>query len=74
MHKMLLDDGFDIVVDNDKLFTYGIYLVIYPMSYLFVSKTYGMHDGLLTSGLVIVGVMLILVYDNFCGVYATYAS
>jgi len=74
MHKMLLDDGFDIVVDNDKLFTYGIYLVIYPMSYLSVSKTYGMHDGLLTSGFVIVGVMLILVYDNFCGVYATYAS
>jgi len=70
----LLDDGFDIVVDVDKLFTYDIYIVIYPMSCLPVSKIYGMLGGLLMSGLVIVEVMLILVYDNLYGVYATYVS
>ena len=59
--KCLLDDGFDIVVDVDKLFTYDIYLVIYPMSCLPVSKIYGMLGGLLMSGLVVVEVMLILV-------------
>ena len=70
--KCLLDDGFDIVVDVDKLFIYDIYLVIYPMSCLPVSKTYGMLGGLLMSELVIVGVMLILVYDNLCSVYASF--
>ena len=60
----MLDDGFDIVVDVDKLFIYDIYLVIYPMSCLPVSKTNGMLGGLLMSGLVVVEVMLILVYDN----------
>ena len=39
-----------------------------------VRKIYGMLGGLLMSGLVIVEVMLILVYDNLCGVYATYVS
>ena len=63
---------FDIMVDVDKLFIYDIYLVIYPMSCLPVSKTNGMLGGLLMSGLVIVGVMLILVYDNLCGVYASF--
>ena len=38
--KCLLDDGFDIVVDIDKLFTYDIYLVIYPMPCLPVSKIF----------------------------------
>ena len=65
---------FDIMVEVDKLFTYDIYLVIYPMSCLPVSKTYGMLGGLLMSGLIIVDVMLILVYDNLCSVYATYVS
>ena len=59
---------FDIMVDVDKLFIYDIYLVIYPMSCLPVSKIYGMLGGLLMSGLVIVEVMLILVYDNLCSV------
>jgi len=53
----LLDDGFDIMVDVDKLFTYDIYLVIYPMSCLPVSKIYGMLGGLLMSGMIIVEVM-----------------
>jgi len=66
--------AFDIIVDVDKLFTYVIYLVIYSMSCLPVSKIYGMLGGILMSGLVIVEVMLILVYDNLCGVYATYVS
>ena len=65
---------FDIMVEVDKLFTYDIYIVIYPMSCLPVSKIYGMLGSLLMSGLVIVEVMLILVYDNLCGVYATYVS
>jgi hypothetical protein len=65
---------FDIMVDVDKLFTYDIYLVIYPMSCLPVSKIYGMLGGLLMSGLVIVEVMLILMYDNLYGVCATYVS
>ena len=55
--KCLLDDGFDIVVDVDKLFTYDIYLVIYPMSCLPVSKIYEMLGGLLMSGMIIVEVM-----------------
>ena len=63
---------FDIMVDVDKLFIYDIYLVIYSMSCLPVSKIYGMVDGLPMSGLVIVEVMLILVYDNLYGVYATF--
>ena len=70
----MLDDGFDIVVDVDKLFTYDIYIVIYPMSCLPVSKIYGMLGGLLMSGLVIVEVMLILMYDKLYGVCATYVS
>ena len=65
---------FDIMVDVDKLFIYDIYLVIYSMSCLPVSKIYGMLGGLLMSGLVIVEVMLILVYDNLYGDYATYVS
>jgi len=65
---------FDIMIEIDKLFTYDIYLVIYPMSYLPVSKTYGMLGGLPMNGLVIVDVMLILVYDSLCGVYTTYDS
>ena len=52
-------------------FTYGIYLVIYPMVCFPVSKTFGIIDDLLMSGLVIVEVMLILVYENLCGIYAT---
>ena len=36
-----------------------------------VSKTFGIIDDLLMSGLVIVEVMLILVYENPCGIYAT---
>ena len=63
---------FDIMVEVDRIFTYGIYFVIYPMSCLPMSKTYGMLGGLLMSGLIIVDVMLILVYDNLCSVYATY--
>ena len=74
MYKMFVRWWFDIVVDIDKLFTYDIYIVIYPMSCLPVSKIYGMLGGLLMSGLVIVEVMLILVYDNLCSVYATYVS
>ena len=66
--------AFDIIVDVDKLFTYVIYLVIYSMSCLPVRKIYGMLGSLHMSGLVIVKVMLILVYDNLCGVYATYVS
>ena len=54
------------------LHIYDIYLVIYPMSCLPVSKIYGMLGSLLMSGLVVVEVMLILVYDNLYGVYATF--
>ena len=72
MHK--LDDGFWYYGWFDKLFTYDIYLVIYSMSCLPMSKIYGILGGLLISGLVIVDVMLILVYDNLYGVYATYVS
>ena len=56
--------AFDIIVDVDKLFTYVIYLVIYSMSCLPVNKIYEILGGLLMSGLVVVEVMLILVYDN----------
>jgi len=66
--------AFDIIVDVDKLFTYVIYLVIYSMSCLPVSKIYEMLGGLLMSGLVIVLVMIILVYDILYGVCATYVS
>ena len=72
--KCLLDYGFDIMVDVDIFFTYNIYLVIYSMSCLPVRKIYGMLGSLHMSGLVIVKVMLILVYDNLYGVYATYVS
>ena len=40
MYKMFVRWWFDIVVDIDKLFTYDIYLVIYPMSCLPVSKIF----------------------------------
>ena len=63
--------AFDIKVDVDKLFPYDIYLVIYPMVCFSVSKIFGILDGLLMSGLVILEVMLILVYENLCGIYAT---
>ena len=36
-----------------------------------VSKIFGILDGLLMSGLVILEVMLILVYENLCGIYAS---
>ena len=36
-----------------------------------VSKIFEILDGLLMSGLVIVEVMVILVYENLCGIYAT---
>ena len=55
MHK--LDDGFWYYGWFDKLFTYDIYLVIYSMSCLAMSKIYGILGGLLISGLVIVEVM-----------------
>ena len=65
---------FYIMVEVDKSFTYDLYLIIYPMTCLSVSKINGILGSLLMSGLVIVEVMLILVYDNLCGVYATYVS
>jgi len=37
-----------------------------------VCKIFGIVDGLVMSGPVIVEVMLILVYEILCGVYATY--
>ena len=53
-------------------FTYDLYLVIYPMACFSVSKIFGILEGLLMSGLVIIEViMLILVYENLCGIYAT---
>ena len=65
---------FDIMVEVDKSFTYDLYLIIYPMTCLSVSKINGILGSLLMSGLVIVEVMLILVYDNLYGDYATYVS
>ena len=65
---------FYIMVEVDKSFTYDLYLIIYPMTCLFVSKINGILGSLLMSGLVIVEVMLILVYDNLYGDYATYVS
>jgi len=65
---------FYIMVEVDKSFTYDLYLIIYPMTCLSVSKINGILGSLLMSGLVIVEVMLILVYDNLYGDYATYVS
>ena len=65
---------FYIMVEVDKSFTYDLYLIIYPMTCLSVSKINGILGSLLMSGLVIVEVMLILVYDNLYGVYATFFS
>ena len=65
---------FDIMVEVDRIFTYGIYLVIYPMTWFSVSKIYGILGSLLMGGFVIVEVILILVYGNLCGVYATCVS
>ena len=52
-------------------FTYDIYLVIYPTIYFSVSKIFGILDVLLLSGLVVVEVMLVFVYKNLYGIYAT---
>jgi hypothetical protein len=65
---------FYIMVEVDKSFTYDLYMIIYPMTCLSVSKINGILGSLLMSGLVIVEVMLILVYDNLYGDYATYVS
>jgi len=65
---------FYIMVEVDKSFTYDLYLIIYPMTCLSMSKINGILGSLLMSGLVIVEVMLILVYDNLYGDYATYVS
>ena len=42
-----------------------------PMVCFPVSKIFGILEGLLRSGLVIVDLMLISVYENLCGIYAT---
>jgi len=65
---------FYIMVEVDKSFTYDLYLIIYPMTCLSVSKINGILGSLLMSGLVIVEAMLILVDDNLYGDYATYVS
>jgi len=46
---------FEFMVGDENIFTYDIYLVIYP-TYFFVSKIYGIFSGLLVSGLVLVEV------------------
>ena len=53
------------------IYIYDIYLVICPMLYFSVSKIFRILDGLLMSGLVMVEVMLILVYENLRSIYAT---
>ena len=65
---------FYIMVEVDKSFTYDLYLIIYPMTCLSVSKINGILGSLLMGGFVIVEIMLILVYGNLCGVYATCVS
>ena len=60
---------FEFMARDESIFTYDVYLVIYFMSCLFVSEIYEMLGGLLMSGLVIVEVMLILMYDKLYGVY-----
>lgn len=59
---------------DESIFTYDIYLVIHPMTCFPASKIYGVIGVLLMSGLIIVEVMLILVYENLCGVYVTHVS
>ena len=66
--------NFEFIARDESVFTYVIYLVIYPMTCFLVSKIYGILGGLLMSGPIIVEVMLILVYENLCGVYTTYIS
>ena len=59
---------------DESIFTYDIYFVLYPMICFPMSKFFGILSDLLISGLVIVEVILILVYENLYGVYATYVS
>ena len=65
---------FEFMARDESIFTYDVYLVIYPITCVSVSKICGILGSLLMSGLVIVEVMLILVYDNLYGDYATYVS
>ena len=58
---------FEFIAGDESIFTYDIYLIIYPTTCFPVSKIYGILGSLLMS----IEVMLILVYENVCGDYAT---
>ena len=64
--------NFEFMAGDESIFTYDIHLVIYSMKFFPVSKIFGILEGLLMSGLVIIEVIkLILVYKNLCGIYVS---